>query len=73
MTTTTSTFFLLGFLLLAISNIFMRLPAAPGSGSGRFYWPWQARDRYTPAGYGLFVSGSVFCAIAALTVGMTLI
>ena len=73
MTTTTATLFLLGFALIAIPNMFMRLKTAPGVGSGKFAWPWQARDRYTPAGYGLFVSGSVFWAIGVLVSGVPLI
>ena len=73
MTTTYSSFLTFGFVLIVIPNLFMRRAKSPDKGLKGFFWPWGSQERYTPAGYGLFVAGWVFLAITVLVAGISYI
>ncbi len=63
---------LMGFALLAISNVAMRTKEAPPLGSGPFRWPWQVRSWFTAPGYWVQLFGWVFWVTAGLGSGFLL-
>ena len=64
--------FILGLALVVTASLFMRSKTAPATGAGPFCWPWQAKDRYTPRGFQLFILGCTFWAVAAILAGVLL-